>query len=336
MKIIIITSIPSFYKDNLFVKLQEKCALSVLYTNNVRIKREPSFYTNYFTNTIFLSKWNYLRNILFIYKSRKYDSIILSGWDDIYYWFARFILPKSKLKIIIESSFYEYKKNKILDFLKIFFLKGIHRAIVSGSPQEYLIQNLKFQGDIIKSYGVGVLDFKYTRPLRVSKYNINKFIFIGRIAKVKGIDLLLKYFKNNKQSILYLVGNYEDLSYKKDIDNIFNIKYLGYKNREELTKIFLDSDVLILPSIQEPWGLVVEEAIYHGLPVIVSNNVGCSIDIVKNNNLGLIFESENYLDFETSINKMSELKHYEFYRDNIYNYDFRQKELTYINSFLND
>ena len=43
--------------------------------------------------------------------------------------------------------------------------------------------------------------------------------------------------------------------------------------------MYAEYDILILPSLSEPWGLVVEEALYYGMPVIISDRVGCRSEV---------------------------------------------------------
>jgi glycosyltransferase involved in cell wall biosynthesis len=50
------------------------------------------------------------------------------------------------------------------------------------------------------------------------------------------------------------------------------------------------ADVLVLPSLSEPWGLVVNEAMACGMPVVVSNRCGCAIDLVKDGQNGYVFD----------------------------------------------
>lgn len=334
MRILFITSSPSFYKDNLFLGMSEKCYLSVIYTNNERIKRNADFYSTNFTQFQFFSKNEFFSNFKKIINTNDFDRIILSGWDDIYYWVARLFLPKMKLRVIIESSIFEYKSNFILNLLKRFFLRGIDCAIVSGSPQHELINMLGFRGKVLKSSGVGILDFNYQRPSAQLKVIINKFLFIGRISKIKGIDLLINFFRNNPDLFLYLVGEFEDEEYRGEIDKLPNIIYKGYKRREELLSVFEESDVLILPSFIEPWGLVVEEAIFHGLPTLVSNRVGCSKDLIESFELGKVFDPYNYINFSMAITEITNINNYNRYRENIFNFNFKDKEINYVNSFL--
>ena len=75
-------------------------------------------------------------------------------------------------------------------------------------------------------------------------------------------------------------------------NNANNVITLGYKNQLELPEIYASFDVFVLPSgVGETWGLVVNEAMLFGLPVIVSDLVGCSDDLVKDNGYTFKFNS---------------------------------------------
>jgi glycosyltransferase involved in cell wall biosynthesis len=71
------------------------------------------------------------------------------------------------------------------------------------------------------------------------------------------------------------------------------VHFLPFLNQKKLPTIYADSDLLVLPSKSETWGLVVNEAMASGLPVIVSDKVGCAADLVLNGKNGFIFESGN-------------------------------------------
>jgi glycosyltransferase involved in cell wall biosynthesis len=59
-----------------------------------------------------------------------------------------------------------------------------------------------------------------------------------------------------------------------------HIRLLGAVDHEALPRVYADADVLWLPSLSEPWGLVINEAMAAGLPVAVSDRVGCHADLV--------------------------------------------------------
>jgi glycosyltransferase involved in cell wall biosynthesis len=65
-----------------------------------------------------------------------------------------------------------------------------------------------------------------------------------------------------------------------------NVVFTGFVNQTELPAIYGASDVFVLPSEHEPWGLAVNEAMCAGLPIVVSREVGCVPDLVKDGTNG--------------------------------------------------
>jgi glycosyltransferase involved in cell wall biosynthesis len=71
------------------------------------------------------------------------------------------------------------------------------------------------------------------------------------------------------------------------------IQFLGFKNQTELPAYFNLCDVFVLPSIHEPWGLVVNEAMNAARAVIVSDDVGCQADLVVDGVNGRVYPARN-------------------------------------------
>ena len=129
------------------------------------------------------------------------------------------------------------------------------------------------------------------------------FIFVGRLIEVKNLPMLITAFAEaGKRSInsdewgLILLGD------GVEHENLINhIQHLGVADRVKLLpgrpwfrvpEVLALSDVLVLPSQSEPWGLVVNEAMACGLPVIVSNRCGCAVDIVHDGQNGFVFNPD--------------------------------------------
>jgi glycosyltransferase involved in cell wall biosynthesis len=68
-----------------------------------------------------------------------------------------------------------------------------------------------------------------------------------------------------------------------------DIRFLGFRNQTELPRFFNLCDVFVLPSRHEPWGLVVNEAMNAGRAVVVSDDVGCQEDLVREGETGAVF-----------------------------------------------
>jgi glycosyltransferase involved in cell wall biosynthesis len=92
-----------------------------------------------------------------------------------------------------------------------------------------------------------------------------------------------------------------------------SIKFLGFKNQTELPGYYDLCDVFVLPSVQEPWGLVINEVMNAGRAVIVSDEVGCAPDLVKPGENGYVFKAGDISDLHNAL--VSVLSNPEMTRD---------------------
>jgi glycosyltransferase involved in cell wall biosynthesis len=73
-----------------------------------------------------------------------------------------------------------------------------------------------------------------------------------------------------------------------------NARFVGFRNQHQLSRYYHASDALVLPSrAGETWGLVVNEALLHGLPCVVSQGVGCGPDLVIPGETGEVFATNS-------------------------------------------
>jgi len=115
-------------------------------------------------------------------------------------------------------------------------------------------------------------------------------LFSGKLSERKGTDLLIEAIKRlqpdaREKITLVFVGNGDIKSALEEQalnPPAVNAIFPGFKNQTELSPFFHAADILVLPSRRsETWGLVVNEALHHGLPCVVSRAVGCSLDLIE-------------------------------------------------------
>jgi glycosyltransferase involved in cell wall biosynthesis len=122
------------------------------------------------------------------------------------------------------------------------------------------------------------------------------FLYVGRLEAVKGLAVLLQAYSSAaaaSDSVRLLVvgdGTLRD-SVKSAAAGVPGMRWLGRLDGTALLNAYAAADVLVLPSTFEPWGLVVNEAMAAGLPVIVSENVGCVDDLVADGVTGYVVEA---------------------------------------------
>ena len=108
------------------------------------------------------------------------------------------------------------------------------------------------------------------------------------------MDVLEAYgrFAVLSKAWLVFVGDGElrsELEHYATTNNLTRVRFLGFRNQTEISKAYLAADIFVLSSHFETWGLVVNEAMAAGLPVIASDRVGCRIDLVQHDQTGLVF-----------------------------------------------
>lgn len=188
------------------------------------------------------------------------------------------ILFKKKLVITIRQSDIEIHMKKIWlrPYISIFKYKESNFISLSPSIKKYFS---KFQSQVI---GNGVSNEFFTSPLTSSKKNENKIelIYIGRLIKRKNIDSVINLVEKFNYN-LKVIGSPPNKSNWSDnilfkIKKLSNVEYYPYKSSKEIIKYLDQSDIFILPSFRETFGIVYLEAMSRGIPVVYMK--GTAID----------------------------------------------------------
>ena len=242
--------------------------------------------------------------------------VIIGGYNYFFYWTAFFWArgKKKKLMVINESHFLDKPRSKIKESIKKFFVSKCDAALVDGTRHRDYTVRLGLESEkIFIKQGPGPVDVPFYKR-QVSRFRSNKlklcdklgfshknFLFVGRFSPEKNILFLIRVYERLRKDGaedwgLILIGNgpqrgeIENFVSKNKIKDIY---LPGFKQQEELPLFYAISDVFVLPSVSEPWGLVVNEAMASSLPVLVSKRCGCYPDIVHDGKNGFSFDPRN-------------------------------------------
>ena len=207
--------------------------------------------------------------------------IVISGWLDLSYLAVALKYRTKGYKVIccMDTQYTNSFKQKLGSF--IFNINTFRRLFftnvwIPGFPQFEAAIRFGFNySEIIFCLLSGDTNVFSNRSIVRTK--TRKFLFVGRLEKVKGIDQLIDAW--NHISKLYpdweLVVAGEG-SLKSEIMQLKNVIHKGFLNPYEVSSIMNECDCLLLPSNYEPWGLVIHEAVLCGLPIICTENCGAS------------------------------------------------------------
>lgn len=323
---VFITNLPAFYKINLYQAIAERKRIFVIFIGRGSQIRTDDFNAK----TIdfphhFLNDQNYearvgiksIQRLIRLLKRLEFKKIIVGGWDLPEYWIAWALQPKQKLLLALESGIGESQTTGLAAWIKKVFLSRIEGVLASGEPHQALLDTLGYKGIVWLTGGVGIMNQMSVLP-RPPGFK-DRYLYLGRLSAEKNLECLINAFNTQLKASLTLVGNGPELDRLRAIAGPMII-FQSHVPNQALNMIFQEHDALILPSLREPWGLVVEEALYHGLPVLLSDKVGCR-DWVSKYECGYLFDPYSASDL---LSKMRDLKlNYSELKQNVSNLDFK-------------
>jgi len=264
----------------------------------------------------FCSLFSYLK---LLKTAKKYDIIISNSR-----YYSKFLLLFFILKIIHSKKIILFHhhfnfltecgtKQKLHRWFELSFLKQASQIVIPSPYVKELMEKLLPE----KKITYIPLAFKTDNETSLSTLkNENKLLFVGTIEPRKGIIFLLQALHLLKQQNIdffcSVVGAVTDEPYYQTlfayIDNnslAENVQFLGRISDAELNNLYTTSDCFVFPSLHEGFGMVLIEAMSHGLPVVAFDNSAIPYTI-KNDENGLLIEDKNIVKFGEAIKNVLE------------------------------
>lgn len=347
MKVAVITSIKTPYRKLQFEEICNKnknIDMSVYYTSTGNSNRDWKVENSKIFKEVYLDRIKYFEKLGNLNKGLKdivksNDIIVLGGYEKPTYILMSILCRFYNKKYIIifdgiSCNRLNQKENKFKWLIKNIVIKHSYAIWGNGTvSKEYFTKFFKYpntkiynqyltvDGDSIKKMAIDKLIIR--QELR-RKYKINEedkvLHYSGRLSKEKNIESIIKAISKlkDKNITLFITGDgvlretLEEMAKQLDVKLIIT----GFiDNQEYLFKHYYISDAFILPSINEVWGLVVNEAMFAGLPVLVSNICGCSLDLVENKENGYLIDPYNIDDISQKIKYIFEVDNIEIWKE---------------------
>jgi glycosyltransferase involved in cell wall biosynthesis len=258
--------------------------------------------------------WSRIYGVINAIREFKPTVVNLTGYYDLASWAILFYCKIKGIKTILsnESTAGDHSRNNIKEFIKSLIIKQFDGFFNFGTlSKDYLLSlGGKTEQMLVNRNCVDNLAIRHIyersvfyRSLEQKRLGLasKNFIFVGRLIDFKNLFHFLDAFgiaqkSSNQDWGVIILGDGE---LKNDLQSFVlekKIQKFSFQQGvswQQVPEYLALSDVLALPSYSEPWGLVVNEAMACGLPVLVSNKCGCAIDLVKNTENGFTFSPEN-------------------------------------------
>lgn len=254
----------------------------------------------------------------------RYDLVILTEYTQIMTYFISKVIPN---KVVLYQGPYKDSNKIVQSVYDKLFLKEIRKNIKriytkSKLAEEYMISK-GFRN--ITTIGVGCdlenleVNLKYDflkedeliNDLYLKISGRKTLLYIGVLEERRNIyfllDLVKKITEYDRNVVLILIGNGKEkekyLSYIKEINIEENVIYIEKISQSQLKGIHELSDIFLLPTKYEIFGMVLLESMYLGTPIITSKNGGSSM-LIDNGNTGYILENFDLDEWSRCILKL--------------------------------
>lgn len=255
------------------------------------------------------------------------EAILCGGYSYMASWQALFWARSRTVPFLLwsESNLQDRRRgHPPVEFLKAEFLSRCDGFVVPGRSAGGYLRVHKIREDLIFTAPNAVDNTVFANAAATVRQNPSAnrddlglprryFLFVGRLVKDKGVfELLAAYARLSEQVRqevgLVFVGDgvcRSQLRARAGSISPGMIRFIGFAQREQLGAYYSLADMLILPTHSDPWGLVVNEAMACGLPIVLSRVAGCAADLVKENWNGLLIPPTDVSALATAMESLA-------------------------------
>lgn len=328
-KVLFLTNIPAPYTVAFFEQLNKKVELTVAFERKYAEDRDLSWRTQgeFSFNYIILKSlkcgadFGLSFSIISVLK-QKFDCIVVGNYSS----------PTGVIAIgymhLHNMNFYIHADGAFISS-ESFLKKTIKRKLISAatgyiSPSVSTDEFFKYYGKenapIYRYFFSSISQNELPSKIFASKerfaqrkesrfFNNEKHVvlFVGSIIDRKGVDILVRAAKFFEEDTgVYVIGGNATAELERIImqNEINNVHFIPFLQRGEILKCMSEADIFVFPTRYDIWGLVINEALSQGLPVITTTTCGAGVELINNDYNGYLIEPENIEEIVSKVAMM--------------------------------
>lgn len=228
----------------------------------------------------------------------KPDAILCGGYNYLASWQSLLWARQRNIPLVawVESNARDHRSGSpAAEFLKRQFLRGCAAVVVPGKSSFEYVKGYSVPEGTIFTAPNAVDTELFARRAEEARQQAESrrkesglpprfFLYVGRLVREKGVFELLYAYGTLSEDLraqmgLVFVGDgAARTALMKDAPD--GVRFTGFAQRDQLSNYYGLADVFVFPTHSDPWGLVVNEAMACGLPIIASDVAGCVADLV--------------------------------------------------------
>lgn len=238
--------------------------------------------------------------------------IITTGYDALAYWQAALYCRLFNKRFVLWNGTTRLSAGRTrgpVGWLKKFFVSAADGYVAYGTKAAEYLSHLGAQPEKT-SLSINTVDMGRFRGMVKAEHAREGFreerdrypslliLYSGQLIPRKGVETLLEALAalRDPEIGLIIVGSgpleqeFRDVSRKDGLDNVY---FEGFQPYEDLHRYYALADVCVLPSLEEVWGLVVNEALASGVYVLCSDRAGAAHDLIDEPSNGVLFRPDD-------------------------------------------
>lgn len=256
-----------------------------------------------------------IKRLSSILTKKNFDVVMVQGWNHHGYIEAVWAAKKAGLKVLLRCEATDHVsgatglKRTLRNGIVNFVLKRADRCLAIGTRNKefyiahgvpldkigqmpYCVDNDHFRN---KAQATDISALRKKLRLEPSRPVI---LYASKLTARKYANLLLEGYKNlpTPRPYLLFVGDGElrpELERQTKENQLNDVRFLGFRNQNELPELYALANIFVLPSVDETWGLVVNEAMNAGCAILVTDQVGSAIDLVHTGENGIVIPAKD-------------------------------------------
>ena len=317
-RVLFLTNYPSPYRVHFFDELGKYMDVTVLYSDRVEdIKHRNAAWfeegEHRFQAVRLTPKFRVGRRYLCFdvlpWLKGKYDNIVVCGYSSPTAVLAMAYLRLYRIPFYMEvdgglirqdGKLKHFVKKTLVCLANQWLSTGVHTTkylVHYGAKPEKVIHypfSSLYEGDILEKPVSREEKEELRRELEISQKHM--ILAIGQMIHRKGFDVLLKAARDLDPEIgIYFVGGEAKEEYLKLAEELGlkNVHFLGFQKKERLAKFYKAADLFVLPTREDIWGLVINEALAYGLPTITTDRCVAGLELIEDGINGYVVPVED-------------------------------------------